>query len=91
MKHPFTCGLGADQAVCLAIENGNCNLVSFCRVLNEQAKTPTALIRETGPSSVSHLPVEAKPADTADEMDASAHSQASWNAAGILASLGEMG
>ena len=38
MKHPFTCGLGADQAVCQAIENGNCNLVSFCRVLNEQAK-----------------------------------------------------
>lgn len=37
------------------------------------------------------VPIEAKPADTADEMDASAHSQASWNAAGILASLGEMG
>ena len=91
MKHPFTCGLGADQAVCQAIENGNCNLVSFCRVLNEQAKTPPALIRETGPSSVNHLPVEAKPADTADEMDAPAHSQASWNTAGILASLGEMG
>ena len=91
MKHPFTCGLGTDQAVCQAIENGNCNLVSFCRVLNEQAKKPPALIRETGPSSVSHLPSEIKPAGAADEMDASVHSQASWNMAGILASLGEMG
>ena len=91
MKHPFTCGLGADQAVCQAIENGNCNLVSFCRVLNEQAKNPPALIRETGPSSVSHLPAETKSEGAADEMDASAHSQASWNTAGILASLGEMG
>ena len=91
MKHPFTCGLVTDQAVCQAIENGNCNLVSFCRVLNEQAKNPPALIRETGPSSVSHLLAETKPAGAADEMDASAHSQASWNAAGILASLGEMG
>ena len=91
MKHPFTCGLGTDQAVCQAIENGNCNLVSFCRVLNEQAKNPPALIRETGPSSVIHLHAETKPSGAADEMDASAHSQASWNAAGILASLGEMG
>ena len=91
MKHPFTCGLGTDQAVCQAIENGNCNLVSFCRVLNEQEKKPPALIRETGPSSVSYLPSETKPAGAADEMDASAHSQASWNMAGILASLGEMG
>ena len=91
MKHPFTCGLGTDQAVCQAIENGNCNLVSFCRVLNEQAKNSPALIRETGPSSVSHLPAETKPAGAADEMDSSAHSQASWYAAGILASLGEMG
>ena len=91
MKHPFTCGLGADQAVCQAIEKGNCNLVSFCRVLNEQAKDPPALIRETGPSSVSNLPTQTRPASAADQLDAPAHSQTSWNAAGILASLGEMG
>ena len=91
MKHPFTCGLGTDQAVCQAIENGNCNLVAFCRVLNGQAQNPPALIRETGSSAVGHLSAGAKPVSAADAMDASARANAGWNAAGILASLGEMG
>ena len=91
MKHPFTCGLATDQAVCQAIENGNCNLVAFCRVLNEQSKSPPALIRETDSSAVSDLHSEAKAASQADEMGASAQTKASWNAANILASLGEMG
>ena len=90
MKHPFTCGFGADQAVCQAIENGNCNLVSFCRVLNEQGKGPPPLIRETGSSAVSDLYSEAKAARQVDEMRASAQTEAGWNASCILASLGEM-
>ena len=91
MKSPFTCGLATDQAVCQAIENGNCNLVAFCRVLNEQAKGPPPLIHETGSSGVSDLHCEAKAAHQADELGASAQMEAVWNAAGILASLGEMG
>lgn len=93
MKHPISCGLGADHRVCQALESGNCNLVAFCRMLNGQPSVTTELIWQSDilPAGRYDNLTAGQTDSQTDGTDTKAASRAGWRSAGILANLGEMG